>query len=46
VWSRRETGTEVELIVPNDVAFTGSERPSWRRAWSAWRAGRGAKVVS
>lgn len=46
VWSRRETGTEVELIVPNDVAFTGSERPSWRRAWSAWRAGRRAKVVS
>ena len=38
VWSRRDGGTEVELTVPNDVAFTGSARPAWRRAWSAWRA--------
>jgi signal transduction histidine kinase len=37
VWSRRDTGTEVELTVPNDVAFIRSERPAWRRAWSAWR---------
>lgn len=37
VWSRRDTGTEVELRVPNDVAFTGREGPVWRRAWAAWR---------
>jgi len=37
VWSRRDNGTEVELTVPTDVAFTGSARPAWWRAWSAWR---------
>ena len=37
VWSRRDNGTEVELTVPTDVAFTGSARPVWWRAWSAWR---------
>lgn len=35
VWSRRAGGTEVQLTVPNDVAFSGRPRPSWRRAWSA-----------
>jgi signal transduction histidine kinase len=37
VWSRRDKGTEVELTVPNDVAFTGSARPAWWRAWLVWR---------
>lgn len=36
VWSGRDTGTEVELTVPNDVAFIGRERPAWWRAWTAW----------
>jgi nitrate/nitrite-specific signal transduction histidine kinase len=35
VWSRRAGGTEVQLTVPNDVVFSGRQRHSWRRAWSA-----------
>jgi signal transduction histidine kinase len=40
VWSRRDKGTEVQLTVPTDVAATGSARPAWWRAWSAWRVER------
>lgn len=45
VWSRRDGGTEVELTVPNDVAFTGRHRPAWRRAWSAWWTARSGTVA-
>ena len=44
IWSRRDGGTEVELNVPNDVAFTGRQRPKWRRAWSDWWAARTSTV--
>ena len=29
VWSKRDSGTQVELSVPSAVAYTASERPSW-----------------
>jgi hypothetical protein len=30
IWSKRDTGTEIELIIPGAKAYVKSARPFWR----------------
>jgi signal transduction histidine kinase/ligand-binding sensor domain-containing protein len=30
IWSKRDTGTEIELIIPGAIAYLNSTRPFWR----------------